>query len=669
MVKIVFGVDILPYHSPESSREARYAVVILKDGKVVSELPDVPLRRLIRLIWEYKPNVIGIDNVFELGGNERGLARIMSLLPSNVDIVQVTLSEKGFEKLRSVARKYGIEIYGKPTPIQTAYTAALLALEGVGVKVKAVEEKTKIIVSKGRSISHGGMSLQRYKRHIRGLILRTAKRIKSTLEKYGIDYDMVVRRSEGGLEGCIFTVYVPREKLYGIIKPTRNKNVRVIVRPIYKSEIVFERITEQVKGKTERKLIVGVDPGMVTGVAAVDTNGELILLDSKKDLDRSTLISMIMEKGKPIVIATDKNPPPDAVVKLASMLNAELYVPPHSLTTIEKNEIVESYVKTRINVEIEDNHQRDALAAALRALKHFEPKMKQVEAYLEKIDLEISMDKIKEAVIRGLSVAEAVEREIGKFIEDDVSSVETETKESRPEEKVDVSKYLKRIDELERDNQYLRIKIRKLQEEIKDLKMMLEIERKTSNVEVKAMRELSTLNEEVKKLSELVRKLDEENANLRTQLSKYETFIVMVGNGTYKVARNLKSLTMDSIKNSERNFGKIREDEIVYVADLSFVQDEALKYLSSKNIGGIIVDRVTDRVKELVEKEYIVPIVEREGLEGIVTLESITLYPKSVEDHILKIREKLHAEYREKHKLDLESLIQEYRSSRWSMEE
>jgi len=663
MENVIFGIDIMPYSSPSSKREPKYAMVILREGKIVNEYIDVPLRRLVRFTWEYRPRVIGLDNIFELGKSEREVARVLSLLPPETDIVQVTLTDEGPVDLKSIASKYGIEVYSKPDPLKTAYIIAYLVEKGAGISVKAVEEKTYIYVVRGRSLGKGGSSQDRYKRYSRGLILRVAKKIKDSLEKAGIDYEMNLRRSEGGLERCVFTVYAPREKLYGIVKQHKGKGVRVIIRPIYKSELTFKPIGRD-ETKVLRRLIVGIDPGMVTGVAAIDTHGNIHLLTSGRNLDRQEILSKLISVGKPIVIASDVNPPPETVVKLAQALQAELYVPPYTLSTAEKQGIIDRYIDKHVKINVEDTHQRDALSAALKALNYYQSKLRQAEAYLSKLDLDINVDDVREAIIRGKSIAEAIEDEIAKLLQ---VREEREVKKEIPKvQVVNVEKYLKKIRELEREIISLKEKNKSLKDEVKRLKEELREYRRHEDLETKTFRDLSTLSSEVKRLSDVIRSLEGELIQLRDKINQYREAILSIHKGGMKLARSLSSITMDNISKSIRTYGQLLENEVLYVDNLTFVQDDALKYLREKSILGIIVNEAVSELVEYIESEYQIPIVKKEQLKNVSSIDEYLLYGKDVEDTLLVRKEDLIRRYEESKKLDLDILLKEYREKRWS---
>lgn len=69
--------------------------------------------------------------------------------------------------------------------------------------------------------------------------------------------------------------------------------------------------TKQYKAKNP--IIVGFDPGLTVGLAILDLNGNLLFLDSFKEISKSEIITKIMELGRAILIATDVENPPKAV--------------------------------------------------------------------------------------------------------------------------------------------------------------------------------------------------------------------------------------------------------------------------------------------------------------------------------------------------------------------
>lgn len=121
-----------------------------------------------------------------------------------------------------------------------------------------------------------------------------------------------------------------------------------------------------------------MDPGTTVGVAILDLHGELVELRSKREASKSDLIKHILKFGKPLIIASDVNPMPKTIKKLASALGSRTYYPEVSLTNLEKEKIVRDFEE-----EIKNSHQKDALAAAIKAFRSYHELFIRVEKSLK----------------------------------------------------------------------------------------------------------------------------------------------------------------------------------------------------------------------------------------------------------------------------------------------
>ena len=82
-----------------------------------------------------------------------------------------------------------------------------------------------------------------------------------------------------------------------------------------------------------------------------------------------------MKYGNPLVVASDVNPAPKFVEKIAASLGSKIFYPEFSMTKKEKGKIVEDYED-----EINSAHEKDALAAGLKAFKNYHQLILKVEA-------------------------------------------------------------------------------------------------------------------------------------------------------------------------------------------------------------------------------------------------------------------------------------------------
>ena len=153
-----------------------------------------------------------------------------------------------------------------------------------------------------------------------------------------------------------------------------------------------------------KALIVGVDPGVNTGIAILDAKGELIAITSKRYAKKSEITKYITKFGNSVIVASDVNPSPKSVKKIAKSLGSKLFYPEVSLSNIEKNEIVKKY-------EIR-GHQKDALAAAIKAYKRYHELFSKIQDATEKLGLEDIFDEIVIKLIKEKAdnIADAIEK-------------------------------------------------------------------------------------------------------------------------------------------------------------------------------------------------------------------------------------------------------------------
>lgn len=141
---------------------------------------------------------------------------------------------------------------------------------------------------------------------------------------------------------------------------------------------------------TDDLMIVGIDPGIKVGYAAIDLNGRLADAGCVKQKDAGKIAGIIAEAGTPLVVATDVNPAPELVKRIASIFHARVHVPSHSMTRESK---------MIIGRDIMNPHIRDAYAAAIKAYRKFKNRFKRIETvYPERAE------HYKELVLKGYAI-------------------------------------------------------------------------------------------------------------------------------------------------------------------------------------------------------------------------------------------------------------------------
>jgi predicted RNase H-like nuclease (RuvC/YqgF family) len=142
-------------------------------------------------------------------------------------------------------------------------------------------------------------------------------------------------------------------------------------------------------------LIAGIDPGIKTGYALLDLNGNLVASGCMKEASDEKIVMVVSGIGIPVLIASDTSPPSHFVQKIAARLNVKVSAPKESMTKLEKR---------NIGRDIEDVHIRDAYAAAVKAFRRFANRLRQIDAmHVDK------KDELKKMVITGERIAERLE--------------------------------------------------------------------------------------------------------------------------------------------------------------------------------------------------------------------------------------------------------------------
>ncbi|MEM7826600.1 MAG: DUF460 domain-containing protein [Candidatus Aenigmatarchaeota archaeon] len=140
------------------------------------------------------------------------------------------------------------------------------------------------------------------------------------------------------------------------------------------------------------KLIVGIDPGVVTAISLIDLKLDFVEVKSKRNFSKDEIIEFITEKGEPIIMSCDVHRPPQIAKKLASIFNAKLITPNKSMSLKKKNRLVR-----RCKQRIKNRHERDALASAIFAFQKVRPLFNKVDKLVDEKELS---DEIKAIIIK-----------------------------------------------------------------------------------------------------------------------------------------------------------------------------------------------------------------------------------------------------------------------------
>jgi len=549
---LVFGVDV---QSGDIRGDAPSYAVVAFDGEQVDR-DVVSYRKLRRLIDREEPDVVATDNVYELAADTDALVELLRDLPEGTTLVQVTGAEQP-EPLSRVAKRHGVP-YGKQ-PMKEAEAAARLAAANVGQQVSAFADTTRVKVSRGRSTGKGGWSQDRYTRRIHGNVRKRAREVEAQLDETGLDYEQEVTEKYGGYSQAVFTVEARPADIP--VSASRSGDVRVEIERERRDGIEFSPLA-----KRRDHVIVGIDPGTTTAVALVDLDGTPLDVYSTRTDDTAAVIEWIIEHGRPLLVAADVTPMPETVEGFRRSFDAAGWTPDRDLPVDGKKH------RTR-EASYDNDHERDALAAALYA---FDAHEDQFERIARKLPPQFDRGEVTAAV---LSEEESVETVLDRMVvddEDDDEGIEHMARELTAEEK-EINRLRERVDRLESHVSDLKETVAEKDAELEEYEEELSAARREERREARERREVTRLRRENERLEE---ELDEERERTEAAEAKLErlkrlwkldhsNFADVAGEERDLVpVKPVEQFTTAAIDEADESFG-LAEGDVVYVRDAS----------------------------------------------------------------------------------------------------
>ena len=623
----IFGVDIIK-GSIHGKRKPSYAVFILKDDDEYEKVASKS--KLFRMIRQYKPNIVSFDNILEVFGSKEELIKFLKEIPSQTKLVQVSSVERG--PLPYLSKRYGLKIDLR-NPMDEAKASAYLASFGIGDEISMFVDKTIITVSRNRSLGKGGWRQNKYRRKVHDSVRQIYKEIKRKLDEMGLEYEEEVRKGYGGISKGVLIVNASKSEIP--INSFKTRDVQVKVEAVEKDRIEYIPLK-----RTKIHTIVGIDPGTTTAVAILDLNGNLLGVKSQKNWKLHNVIDYILSFGKPIVIATDKNTPPDYVLKIKAAFNAILYTPKEDISVEKKKNLASHY-------KFVNDHERDAIAAAKDAFNSYKNKLMSIE---KRIPTGFDSDKIKAEILKGVPLKDLLEEKKEVVKKEKVAHEEIPHEEIIRKEKL--------IKELEEENKILRDKLSELKNEIERLRSKIVSLSREEHEKVRKDNYIRSLEAEIAELRKKLRDKDKtiEELNKRIEVLKRMKFLEFSG---WKGVKVLRKFTKDEIERVDREYG-IDEGDIIYIEDSSGGGKLSAELICDRKVKAVIVQNEMSHLAQSVFDENEIPIiyaneVEIESGDGIAVINA-----KMFNDVLDKKLEEIN-----RRKVDkVEKLFLEYKSKR-----
>ncbi len=645
----VFGVDIAS-GSPSSRQQPSYSLVIL-DGDAATSHHMISRHKLIRLIRERQPEIVAMDNVHELASGRKDLIALLHRLPPSTKLVQVTGGERP-ESLIRIARWHGIS-FDRMNPLHEAEACARLAAKGVGAALSAFEDRTWIKVSRRRSPGRGGWSQNRYHRKIHGAVKGLAREVEKQLREAGLEFTCRSVEGLGGYTRAEFVVEAPRERVH--INPGYYSDAQLKVQRIERLQLQFKPILQR-----RGYIIVGLDPGTTTGIAALSLKGELIDLTSARALSSSDVVEWIAARGRPLIIATDVFPTPGAVEKVKRAFNAVLYSPGADVPAEEKIALAREF-------GYKNDHERDALAAASSAFKKYKNKFQLVE---KKVPPEVDPDEVKALVVKGYSIENAVAEFEEKPAPGEGAKQEAlpETAEAAAGEAAETASLRSRNQQLAEQVRTLRAYVDEIRSELagketeaRDAKARLERLKDKAAREIKRDQEIKIRDKEIERLRALLRSERKYAKRLKRDLSRKKKAERIEEREGLKRLSILETFSREAALFALERLG---EGDIILLQDASGGGRNTADLLVEKGIEAVITD--SDMAAEVREhfQEKEIPVFTTEDVP-VQWIEGVPFVrPGDVEAARGRWADQMRARKAERQAERLESIIQEYRVER-----
>ena len=623
----------------------------------------------MRLIKKIKPHTIAFDNVYEVAASIPGLRYFFAKLPEYVRIVQVT--DQSTKTLQRLAIEQGLSPPSKINPIEEAIMIARLARRGIGYEVHIFENETKIIVSRNVRLGPGGSSQNRYRRKIHASIRNITRKIETYLRKNALDYDLFSRESDFGLDRAQFHIYAPRTRL-SFLKVKSGKYVQVKMKPIFRKHLSLHPIRTPLieKPRYTKQLFIGVDPGTNCGLAIIATNSKPLFLTSRKHLTRGQITRIMMEYGIPLVIASDKQPVPEFVRKLANMVNAVLFTPGSLMEVAEKRAITRTFAE-KWAINIKNSHIRDALAAAIKAVNHYQHKFSQIEQEVHEKGLEIPLDEIRASVVKGTPIHKAIQHIKTKYTPSTESRSPDKKKAGKSESRYDTS--LQQLKKLEKKIEFYKEQIRQLQAsnklliqssvklktKIENLTDALEYEKQKTLEAIATDRELQQLRSEILRLHHQVAQKKSQNRILEEKLASIQAFKKLEARGEVILLKPIETFTREGITRAAQLYSLQYKDAVILL-DASGGGTSTSKELLKHGIETVVTATAMSHQAEETFDKFGVPVISASELQ----VEWISGYPYARSDKLSAAICRKNKTKTDKTSVNLAQIISQYQSQR-----
>jgi predicted RNase H-like nuclease (RuvC/YqgF family) len=370
-------------------------------------------------------------------------------------------------------------------------------------------------------------------------------------------------------------------------------------------------------------------------------------------------VGLLIESGHPLIIATDKNPAPGAVERIKRAFNAILHTPASSLSVEQKQRDTKPF-------SYSNEHERDALAAAIDAARSLRNKLESVE---KRAPDDVELEELQMLVLRGHTVDSAI-----NLLKKPLAPIENQVQHQIPAPEKDLLGpdilYLKAIvkrqdEQITRLSSYvvdLRESLKLGQDEVLKLQNKINVIRSQEAKNIRRDKEVAFRQKEIDRLSaELVRS-KKVNEGLQKRVRKLKQIGLTERNNAVKAVKIVKSFSREAIQAADDQFGLSKG--IVLFEDASGGGIAAAELLVSKRIRAIIVKNEMSQVarKKLFDAD--IPIFSVQELALDLSGNLMTIDKNALELMIEKGHTEIANAKHQEQLSRLESVVEAYKHER-----
>ncbi len=442
----------------------------------------------------------------------------------------------------------------------------------------------------------------------------------------------------------------------------------------------------------QRGIIVGFDPGLTVGIAILDLDGKILSVTSFKEISLAEIIKHIMSYGKAVLIATDVYPTPKTVKKLASSINSKIHSPYRSMSVESKIGLVGEYIGEISSADVskvirsdevpQNDHERDALAAAIKTFKDYRNKLEQIEKRAEKLELpDYVVDDIKIMVINDISISNAIESvsKVQKELENvaeaknKVEGLDTSFSEEEDldhESRLMISKFKKRLKAQDKQINNLKLKNSQLQQDIARYRFEIsKLESKLNKLYYEYSKDIlykKEISSKVKTIKRFQGKYNEEKARrceLEENLRLIKSTKDLELSKSVVPVKIVDSFTKEGIKHA-CDYWKIKKGDVVFLVSSEGGGSQTASLLIHMGIKAVII---TDKMAHQAEEEFEnhrVPILNEKMLDLEMIDEFAIVKSETLKKEIEEWNKDMESKTIEEDRKKLLKVIDEYRAKR-----